>query len=35
MTKRITNEYGQAIFNLPWLVAQAEGLFAAEVKHGG
>lgn len=30
MTKRITNEYGQAIFNLPWLVAQDEGLFAAE-----
>lgn len=28
--KRITNEYGQAIFNLPWLVAQDEGLFAAE-----
>jgi NitT/TauT family transport system substrate-binding protein len=30
MTKKITNEYGQAIFNLPWLVAQEEGLFAAE-----
>ena len=28
--KQITNEYGQAIFNLPWLVAQDEGLFAAE-----
>ena len=28
--KRVTNEYGQAIFNLPWLVAQDEGLFAAE-----
>jgi len=28
--KHITNEYGQAIFNLPWLVAQDEGLFAAE-----
>jgi NitT/TauT family transport system substrate-binding protein len=30
MTQKITNEYGQAIFNLPWLVAQDEGLFAAE-----
>jgi NitT/TauT family transport system substrate-binding protein len=30
MTKHITNEYGQAIFNLPWLVAQDEGLFASE-----
>ena len=30
MPKQITNEYGQAIFNLPWLVAQDEGLFAAE-----
>ena len=25
-----TNEYSQVVFNLPWLVAQEEGLFAAE-----
>jgi NitT/TauT family transport system substrate-binding protein len=28
--QKITNEYSQAVFNLPWLVAQEEGLFAAE-----
>src|SRR5262245_59464036 len=28
--KRITNEFSQAVFNLPWLVAQEEGLFAQE-----
>lgn len=28
--KQITSEYFQAIFNLPWLVAQDEGLFARE-----
>ena len=28
--KKITSEYGQAVFNLPWLVAQEEGLFARE-----
>jgi NitT/TauT family transport system substrate-binding protein len=28
--KKVTNEYSQAVFNLPWLVAQEEGLFAAE-----
>ena len=26
--KRITSEYSQAVFNLPWLVAQEEGFFA-------
>ncbi len=30
MAKKITNEYSQAVFNLPWLVAQEEGLFAKE-----
>ena len=30
MTTKITSEYGQAVFNLPWLVAQDEGLFAKE-----
>jgi len=30
MPKKITNEYSQAVFNLPWLVAQEEGLFAQE-----
>ena len=30
MAKKITNEYSQAVFNLPWLVAQDEGLFAQE-----
>lgn len=30
MTTKITSEYGQAVFNLPWLVAQDEGLFARE-----
>src|SRR5262245_18487397 len=28
--KRVTNEFSQAVFNLPWLVAQEEGLFAQE-----
>jgi NitT/TauT family transport system substrate-binding protein len=28
--KKVTNEYSQAVFNLPWLVAQEEGLFADE-----
>jgi len=28
--QKVTNEYSQAVFNLPWLVAQEEGLFAAE-----
>jgi NitT/TauT family transport system substrate-binding protein len=28
--KRIANEFSQAVFNLPWLVAQEEGLFAPE-----
>jgi NitT/TauT family transport system substrate-binding protein len=30
MVKKITNEFSQAVFNLPWLVAQEEGLFAKE-----
>ncbi len=30
MAKKIINEYSQAVFNLPWLVAQEEGLFAKE-----
>jgi NitT/TauT family transport system substrate-binding protein len=30
MAKKITNEYSQAVFNLPWLVAEEEGLFAQE-----
>jgi NitT/TauT family transport system substrate-binding protein len=28
--KRVINEFSQAVFNLPWLVAQEEGLFAQE-----
>ncbi|MPZ49268.1 MAG: ABC transporter substrate-binding protein [Dehalococcoidia bacterium] len=28
--KKITSEYSQVVFNLPWLVAQDEGLFAKE-----
>jgi NitT/TauT family transport system substrate-binding protein len=28
--KKVTNEFSQAVFNLPWLVAQEEGLFARE-----
>jgi NitT/TauT family transport system substrate-binding protein len=28
--KRVTNEFSQAVFNLPWLVAHEEGLFAQE-----
>src|SRR5579862_9044099 len=28
--KKITSEYSQAVFNLPWLVAQEEGFFAEE-----
>src|SRR5918992_260196 len=28
--KRVANEFSQAVFNLPWLVAQEEGLFAPE-----
>ena len=28
--KKIINEYSQAVFNLPWLIAQEEGLFAQE-----
>lgn len=28
--KKITNEFAQAVFNLPWLVAQEEGLFDQE-----
>src|SRR5580700_9900705 len=28
--RKIINEYSQAVFNLPWLVAQAEGFFAQE-----
>jgi NitT/TauT family transport system substrate-binding protein len=28
--KRITNEFSQAVFNLPWLVAQEAGLFVRE-----
>ena len=30
MTTKIRSEYAQAVFNLPWLVAQDEGLFAKE-----
>jgi NitT/TauT family transport system substrate-binding protein len=30
MVKKVVNEYSQAVFNLPWLVAQEEGLFAQE-----
>jgi NitT/TauT family transport system substrate-binding protein len=30
MTRKITNEYSQAVFNLPWLVAEEEGYFAEE-----
>ena len=30
MAKKIINEYSQAVFNLPWLVAQEEGYFAEE-----
>ncbi len=30
MATKITNEYSQAVFNLPWLVADEEGLFAQE-----
>lgn len=30
MLKQITSEYHQSIYNLPWLVAQAEGIFARE-----
>jgi NitT/TauT family transport system substrate-binding protein len=30
MLKKITSEYSQVVFNLPWLVAQDEGLFAEE-----
>ena len=30
MTQKIKNEFSQAVFNLPWLVADAEGLFAQE-----
>ena len=30
MPKKITNEFSQAVFNLPWLVAQEEGLFERE-----
>ena len=29
--KRVANEFSQAVFNLPWLVAQEEGLFAQKV----
>src|SRR5918999_4851826 len=28
--KQVTNEFSQAVFNLPWLVADEEGLFAQE-----
>jgi hypothetical protein len=28
--KKITSEYFQAIFNLPWRVARDEGLFAEQ-----
>lgn len=28
--RKVTNEFSQAVFNLPWLVAQEEGLFAQE-----
>ncbi len=30
MLKKIINEYSQAVFNLPWLVAEEEGLFSQE-----
>lgn len=30
MARKIITEYSQAVFNLHWLVAQEEGLFAAE-----
>ncbi|HYU20804.1 MAG TPA: ABC transporter substrate-binding protein [Chloroflexota bacterium] len=30
MKRKITTEYSQAVFNLPWLVADEEGLFADE-----
>ena len=30
MPRKIINEYSQAVFNLPWLVAQEEGFFAQE-----
>jgi len=30
VTKKITSEVVQAVFNLPWLVAQEAGLFAEE-----
>ena len=30
MPRKITTEYSQAVFNLPWLVAADEGLFAEE-----
>jgi NitT/TauT family transport system substrate-binding protein len=30
MVTKITNEYSQAVFNLPWLVAQEDGLFTRE-----
>ena len=30
MPKKIINEYSQAVFNLPWLVTEEEGLFSQE-----
>ena len=30
MVKKITSEYSQVVFNLPWVVAQDEGVFAEE-----
>jgi NitT/TauT family transport system substrate-binding protein len=30
MARKIINEYSQAVFNLPWLVADEEGFFAQE-----
>jgi NitT/TauT family transport system substrate-binding protein len=30
MVRKVINEYSQAVFNLPWLVAEEEGLFARE-----
>lgn len=30
MPKKIINEYSQAVFNLPWLVAEEEGFFSQE-----
>jgi NitT/TauT family transport system substrate-binding protein len=30
MARKIVNEYSQAVFNLPWLVAEEEGYFADE-----